>query len=177
MDLGRHDLDSAVAHGKPASSLLRLDGLRPSDLPARLVRRRHEQHRDSWRYLDLGRRHLDPAIARGKPPGPLWSLDAHHPATSQLVLFGGIGLDGLPFRDTWTWNGTTWTQQSPVASPPARYQASLAYDAATSQLVLFGGVGGPSGMAGRYLDLGRRYLDPAVARASPPARYNAWIGL
>jgi hypothetical protein len=41
--------------------------------------------------------------------------------------------------DTWLWNGITWTQLSPAASPPARGAAALAYDPATSQLVLFGG--------------------------------------
>ena len=41
--------------------------------------------------------------------------------------------------DTWTWNGTTWTQQYPTTSPPARDGASMAYDPGTGQLVLFGG--------------------------------------
>jgi hypothetical protein len=35
--------------------------------------------------------------------------------------------------------GTTWTQQSPATSPPARYSASMAYDSASSSVVLFGG--------------------------------------
>ena len=70
---------------------------------------------------------------------------AYDPATRQLVLFGG-GTGGLPasdrvFNDTWTWDGTTWTQQSPATSPPARQDASIAYDPGTGQLVLFGGFG------------------------------------
>ena len=41
--------------------------------------------------------------------------------------------------DTWTWDGTTWTQQHPATAPPARFWASMAYDAATGNVVLFGG--------------------------------------
>src|SRR5262245_20663037 len=40
-------------------------------------------------------------------------------ATGNIVLFGGAtrgGVDG----DTWTFNGTTWTQLSPSTSPAAR---------------------------------------------------------
>jgi hypothetical protein len=66
---------------------------------------------------------------------------AYDPATKQVVLFGGIsslGSGGM-LSDTWTWDGTDWTQQHPATSPPARDDAALAYDAATNQLVLFGG--------------------------------------
>ena len=45
------------------------------------------------------------------------------------------------FAGTWTWDGTTWTQQHPATSPPARDEASMAYDAATGTVVLFGGNG------------------------------------
>jgi hypothetical protein len=53
------------------------------------------------------------------------------------VLFGGYG--NRAFSDTWTWDGTTWTQQHPATSPPARGQAAMACDAATGTAVLFGG--------------------------------------
>src|SRR5581483_5946425 len=43
------------------------------------------------------------------------------------------------FNDTWTWNGTTWTQQYPATSPPARMWTQMAYDAATQTVILFGG--------------------------------------
>ena len=55
-----------------------------------------------------------------------------------MVLFGGEGPAGY-VGDTWTWNGTTWTQAHPATSPSARYGASMAYDAATGNVVLFGG--------------------------------------
>jgi hypothetical protein len=66
---------------------------------------------------------------------------AYDAATGSTVLFGGYHLTsaGLSvLADTWTWNGTTWIQQHPAASPPAlnRASAPMVYDAATSSVVL-----------------------------------------
>ena len=75
------------------------------------------------------------------PPARWSGSMAYDSGPGQLVLFGGdggVGRTGL-LNDTWTWNGTTWTQLSPAASPPARYFATMDYDAGAGQLVLFGG--------------------------------------
>jgi hypothetical protein len=101
-----------------------------------------------------------PAIAN--PATPTWTLlspaaspssresasMAYDPAMSQLVLFGGYKL-GNELNDTWTWDGTTWSQVDDVgfpgcttscpASPSGRDSASMAYDPSSGQLVLFGG--------------------------------------
>lgn len=65
---------------------------------------------------------------------------AYDSAHSDVVLFGGSNgnpnLAGL--GDTWTWNGTNWTQASPQTKPPARYSHAMAYDAMHQQTVLFG---------------------------------------
>jgi len=59
-------------------------------------------------------------------------------AHGNVVLFGGQGAGVL--NDTWTWDGTVWTQQHPTTSPPARSAAGMAYDRARGDVVLFGGV-------------------------------------
>jgi len=64
---------------------------------------------------------------------------AYDSATGQIVLFGGVAADNDVLDDTWTYDGSTWTQQFPVTSPSARFAASMAYDAATGQVVLSGG--------------------------------------
>jgi hypothetical protein len=65
---------------------------------------------------------------------------AYDAATHTVVVFGGVGgIQDPLLNDTWTWNGTTWTEQHPAANPPARWEASAAYDAATGTVVLFGG--------------------------------------
>lgn len=58
----------------------------------------------------------------------------------RLVLFGGYGGSAsskTPLGDTWTWDGTTWTQASPVTSPPPVYDGQMAFDGAKA--VLYGG--------------------------------------
>jgi hypothetical protein len=65
------------------------------------------------------------------------AYDSNH---QRVVLFGGHNSDhpgGLD--DTWTWDGSDWTQKSPHHSPPKRTAAAFAYDPATGTAVLFGG--------------------------------------
>jgi hypothetical protein len=65
---------------------------------------------------------------------------AYDAATATVVLFGGLSALGQGcINDTWTWNGSTWTKQSPATRPRAREQAAMAYDAATATVVLFSG--------------------------------------
>jgi hypothetical protein len=61
-----------------------------------------------------------------------------------VVLFGGYDSTGKFLNDTWTWNGTTWTQQFPPTSPPPRQfnVPGMAYHALTRKVVLFGGLQG-----------------------------------
>jgi Galactose oxidase, central domain len=78
---------------------------------------------------------LSPATSPSARYGPGMAFDG---AADNIVLFGG-STGTTDFNDTWTWDGTTWTQQFPPVSPPARDQMSFAYDAATRKVVLFGG--------------------------------------
>ncbi len=78
---------------------------------------------------------------------------AYDSAHSQVVLFGGIDSSVLSSsfptysNETWTWDGSTWTKQSPANNPPARCCFGMAYDAARGQVVIFGG-----GQCQRFLD-------------------------
>lgn len=55
-----------------------------------------------------------------------------------LVVFGGRnGADDL--ADTWTLDGTTWTQKFPTNSPSPRAGHMMVYDAARGQTILHGG--------------------------------------
>ena len=66
---------------------------------------------------------------------------AYDAANGTVVLFGGSDptISG-DFGDTWTWDGQNWTQQSPVATPPARELPAMQYDTGTGTVVLFGGL-------------------------------------
>lgn len=77
------------------------------------------------------------------PPARIGAVMAYSPGpdgedAGQLVLFGGANGDGEVFDDTWTWDGSKWTQQHPEHTPPARWGAVMAENPG-SGLVLFGG--------------------------------------
>ncbi|MDQ1711160.1 MAG: large repetitive protein [Frankiaceae bacterium] len=96
------------------------------------------------------------AAASG-PPARAKASVVYDAAARHVVLFGGLGLDGLPevqntstqhdpyLDDTWTWDGARWTEV-PGAGPAGRTQTRLVYDAAARQVVLFGGWGNPPAM-------------------------------
>jgi hypothetical protein len=59
------------------------------------------------------------------------------------VLWGGCcDSQGDALDDTWTWDGTTWTQQSPTASPRAGFLLGAVYDPPRGLVVLFDRRGG-----------------------------------
>ena len=80
-------------------------------------------------------------------------------AFGTIVLFGGVNGSAV-LGDTWSWNGSNWTQLASAGSgsPPTRDNASAAYDTVHEAIVLFGGDIG-------LLRLGVRYLGLGAARA------------
>jgi hypothetical protein len=114
------------------------------------------------------------------PPLRSYASMAYDQATGQMVLFGGmggdLGDDGLSpiLGDTWTYDGTTWTQQSPTTNPPVRYEASMTYDAAIGQIVLFGGYSDNRGhTAGETWTYDGTTWTQQFPATSPPARAGA----
>jgi len=81
---------------------------------------------------------VEPAI---RPPAmaahPAMAYDAE---SDRIVLFGGSRVGG-PSDETWVYdfNTNTWTEMTPVASPPPRYSHNLAYDSESDRVILFGG--------------------------------------
>jgi hypothetical protein len=85
-------------------------------------------------------------IARSRPAASFDGL------RGRMVLFGGdTGVTSMcsddplgvtSCDDTWTFDGTTWTELGPSTHPPARYGHAMAYDARRDVVVLFGGYRG-----------------------------------
>jgi plastocyanin len=73
------------------------------------------------------------------PPARQGAGLVYDAARGQTVLFGGFAGGAGYLGDTWTWDGTSWTEQHPPNSPPARAYMGIAYDAARRQVVIFGG--------------------------------------
>jgi hypothetical protein len=93
-----------------------------------------------------------PTVSAPSPRfGPAMAFD---PRLGKAVLFGGstpdttcTGINGCidvgnhVVGDTWTWDGTQWTQvNSPGETPPARIYVAMAFDPVRSAMTLFGGV-------------------------------------
>jgi CARDB len=62
---------------------------------------------------------------------------AFDPILGRTVLFGGRGTGRL--GDTWEWDGSNWTQESPSSAPFPRFFQSMAFDAQLGKTILFGG--------------------------------------
>jgi len=97
---------------------------------------------------------------------------AYDPATAQMVLFGGQSTSG-DLNDTWTWDGTTWTQLFPATSPSTRSYTSMAYDSATAQMVLFGGATNTGGFLNDTWTWDGTTWSQLFPATSPPARNSA----
>lgn len=78
--------------------------------------------------------------AAGSPAPRAQCAIAWDYARSVLVVFGGTDTTGARLGDTWEWNGTTWTDKTPVGtSPQARSFCAMAYDWVNAKVLLFGG--------------------------------------
>ena len=77
-----------------------------------------------------------------QPPARSLAAMAYDDSTHTVVMFGGIGPSGATLGDTWTWDGSGWTQQHPAHSPPSRELARMTFDPASHDVLLFGGEGG-----------------------------------
>jgi hypothetical protein len=61
---------------------------------------------------------------------------AYDAAQNQTVLFGGLSYElEEVYDDTWTWDGTNWTQQNPAVHPGYQYDSHMAYDVANKDMV------------------------------------------
>ncbi len=72
------------------------------------------------------------------PLGPISGIGfsvVDDPATSQVILFGGVD----NYANTWIWTGSRWSLATPAMTPPGRIDAAIAYDPHAKQVLLFGG--------------------------------------
>jgi hypothetical protein len=93
---------------------------------------------DTWEYD--GSTHAWTQVFPAATPSPRYNaamaFDAAH---GRSLLFGGYS--GVREGDTWTWDGTIWTQVATSGCTP-RNGHSMAYDDGRQVIVLFGGYNG-----------------------------------
>jgi hypothetical protein len=96
--------------------------------------------RDTWEYNGATSTWTSRVTTTG-PSARLNALLVYDPVRAVTVLFGGNNFTTTTTNnETWEWNGTTWTQRAPTASPSIRHSASGAWDPVRQRVVLFGGV-------------------------------------
>ena len=111
------------------------------------------------------------------PTARVYPTMAYDAMAGNVVLFGGENFSGANgalnvLSDTWTWNGSTWTQENPTNYPPARSSATMAYDPAADNMVLFGGQTGSASVLGdTWVWNGSAWTEASTT--GPPARSGA----
>jgi hypothetical protein len=103
-----------------------------------------EVYGDTWTW-DGEWSQMSPATSPSPRQGPAIAFDG---GANNIVFFGGSTVPfvkGTAFGDTWTWDGTNWTQQFPSVSPSPRLWATMVYDPVMKAVLLFGGSNTPGG--------------------------------
>src|SRR5262245_9504550 len=86
-----------------------------------------------------------PAVPAPLADGPVgrWDMGLAPDPLGRVVLFGGltVNTNGRLVRlgDTWTWDGSAWTEQHPADHPEAWAGMEMAFDEVRNEVVLFGG--------------------------------------
>lgn len=109
-----------------------------------------------------------PITSATNPP----PLADHLMATDWFTVFLFGGYNGTnAVNDTWSFDGTNWTQLSPATSPSARRRHSGAYDLARGRLVMFGGEDSGSTILGDTWEFdGTNWIQMTPATVPPPRR-------
>jgi hypothetical protein len=103
---------------------------------------------DTWNY-DTSSGTWTEEASTG-PPARFGASMSYDATAGAVVLFGGQSASGAELNDTWSWDGSSWSQDdghsngctTTCPGPPAREGAALAYDASAGGDVLFGGYNG-----------------------------------
>jgi hypothetical protein len=87
-------------------------------------------------------------LAEGGPAPRGRARMAFHEPTGEMVLYGGdVPHSGRGFKvaeDTWTFDGSKWTERKPKTSPGPRFMHAMAYWPHAKKVVLYGGAQGPA---------------------------------
>jgi hypothetical protein len=107
------------------------------------------------------------------PPVRQYPAMAYDARSNRMVLFGGSGAayPDPELGDTWTFDGSGWTQIAPPVAPAPRYDHVMATNPGGG-VVLFGGYGKDGLLGDTWIERDGAWSDVQPA-SSPPARYWA----
>lgn len=93
---------------------------------------------ETWAWDGVDWTQLTPATS---PPARANAAAAFDESTNTMFLFGGVsatGTFGSTLQDTWSFDGTTWTELLPATVPPTFDFTSMSYDPYRARIVLLG---------------------------------------
>ena len=122
---------------------------------------------EAWRFDDATFTPLPTIPSRASAAS---SID---PATGRLVTFGGTLETSVVVAETWTMEGSQWTQRPTPAALAPRTSASMCFHAMSGQHVLIGG--GPTGS--NFTDDSWVFGDDGWTRVSVPNTFTSRTGL
>lgn len=124
---------------------------------------------DTWEYDGVNWRHID-IPAYPTPPTPRTQVALVYDTTRERIIMHGGTDTVLTFDDTWTYNGSRWTEISTTTKPTATdFNRMYAYDEDRDSLVLFGGGVGVSEIDETWEFDGTDWTQ-ATPGTSPPER-------
>jgi len=137
--------------------------------------------RSTWTFSNGGWHSAGPASpnASNDPSSRFGAGMAFDPVFGESVLFGGRDAQGGLLADTWSFDGTNWTNLTAglTGAPAARVNESLEYDPAIGKIVLFGGRSPSSVFSDTWEFNGTAWKSAGAATPNstntPAQRYNA----
>ena len=133
----------------------------------------HEWNGEAWQaFTNLSK----------KPENRRFSHLVYDENLKKTVLYGGYNAVGDYLDQTWTWNGTAWTEVNAKRRPHLRSLAAMWYDPILRKTVLYGGIGRKEreGRLERFNDMwsfdGSTWTELSPATV-PPTRYGAQVGV
>ncbi|HYR23246.1 MAG TPA: hypothetical protein VEP30_10040, partial [Chthoniobacterales bacterium] len=97
---------------------------------------------DTWTFDGTNWQQQHPMTS---PPARYLGSATYDTKNRKVVLFGGIACTDadctatVAANDTWTWDGSNWSQESPALSPLPRYLSAMTYNSDSGQVLLYGG--------------------------------------
>lgn len=124
-------------------------------------------HLDTWRWLNGNWKKLSTATS---PYARAWGLVALDLARKDVFINGGIA--DLRTDNTWTFDGTDWTQLSPAHEIPKIFNAGSAYDPELHGIVIFGGDEGGGAMNATQGWTGSDFLQLQPLQTAPAREFH-----
>ncbi len=99
------------------------------------------------------------------------------PIRQNVVLFGGLS-DNWVVQNTWTWDGTDWTERFPATQPPPLYFTTGGFDPTLKTVVVFGGGSQGIDQNTTWLWNGSDWRQVSPLKSPPPRELfgTAWDG-